>query len=129
MISKKTKKESKPLAMCTPSAVSLAENIANKQKVARPHFESSPPSTKTTITVKCNCGFPNNLYIRGEGIPGLNWNKGVLLKNVQTDEWKWETEATFSNGQIKILFNDKMYEQGNNHLIECGKTITFVPKF
>lgn len=83
----------------------------------------------TQIVVKCNCGFPNTLFIRGEGIAELNWNKGQPLRNVKADEWVWETNRPFIKGQFKVLINDKQYEVGENHLLECGKKCTLTPRF
>ena len=86
-------------------------------------------SGSTKIIIKYNCGFPNNLFIRGEGLSGLNWDRGVAMKNVKSDEWMWETDKPFNKAQFKILLNDRVYEQGPNHSIECGKTGIFAPKF
>jgi hypothetical protein len=86
-------------------------------------------ASHTSIVVKCNCGFANNLFLRGEGIPGINWNKGTLLKCVKADEWVWESDTPFKSAKFKILLNDKQYELGENHSIDCGKSITFTPNF
>ena len=91
--------------------------------------KNSTGKTVTKITVKYNCGFPNNLFIRGEGIQGLNWEKGVALKNVKADEWTWETDKPFNKAKFKILLNDMHYENGENHIPDCGKQITCTPKF
>lgn len=109
----------------------LPQAEESKTKIARPHFETSKIDSKpkTHLIVKCNCGFPNNLYIRGEGVPGLSWTKGVLMKNIKADEWHFEIDLPFTSGFIKVLVNDKWYEKGDNHKIECGKTVTFTPSF
>lgn len=83
----------------------------------------------TKIVVKFNCGFTNTLSIRGEGLKSLSWNKGCPMKNVKADEWCWETDENFKQAQFKVLINDKQYELGENHTIECGKSIIFAPKF
>lgn len=83
---------------------------------------------KTRITVKYDAGFSNQLYIRGQGAH-LNWNKGQLLKNVKPDEWTWETEGQFTNCEFKILINDHVYENGDNHLLKVGSTIVYTPRF
>src|SRR6185295_4009827 len=70
---------------------------------------SKQPTTR--IVVKCNCGFPNNLFLRGEGIDGLSWQRGVQLKNTKPDEWIWETSEQFKKGKIKVMLNDRVYEQ------------------
>lgn len=100
----------------------------NKAKNASPVAPTARKGT-TKIVVKCNCGFPNSLYLRGEGIPGVNWEKGIRMQCVKADEWVWETDKPFAEAQFKILLNDAKYETGENHSIQCGKSLTFVPKF
>lgn len=82
----------------------------------------------TQVVVHCDCGFGNNLFIRGEG-PGLSWDHGVQLRNVKCDEWIWQTNETFTDCQFKILANDTHYETGDNHHVACGKVITIEPHF
>ena len=83
----------------------------------------------TKVIVKFNCGFPNNLFIRGEDMPGLNWERGVVMKNVKADEWVWESDKPFAKGKFKVMLNDRVYETGDNHPIEYGKSATIIPKF
>jgi len=105
-------------------------NCEPARGVRKSHLATKNGAAKSTrIIVKCNCGFPNNLYIRGEGIKGLSWERGTLMKCTKADEWVWETDLPFTRGKIKILVNDKQYEQGENHDITCGKSISFQPKF
>ncbi len=87
------------------------------------------PGQKTKIIVKCNCGFPNSLFIRGEGINGLSWEHGQKMTNIKSDEWVWETDKPFQKCQFKVLINDMRYEQGDNHTLDCGKSIICSPKF
>ena len=84
---------------------------------------------KTKITVQYDAGFQNALYLRGEGLPGLNWDRGVPLKNVSADEWVFETDASFNDGQFKILINDVVYEVGENHPLKKGSAISINPQF
>ncbi|WP_068466889.1 hypothetical protein [Candidatus Protochlamydia phocaeensis] len=83
---------------------------------------------KTRLTIKYDVGYNNQLYIRGKGA-NLNWEKGQPLKNVKADEWTWETDQHFSQCEFKILINDRTYEQGDNHLINCGASMTYTPHF
>lgn len=85
-------------------------------------------SNKTRITVKYDVGFNNHLFIRGKGA-GLSWEKGIPLKNVKADEWVWESDAPFNQGEFKILINDKHYETGENHQLPHGASITYTPHF
>jgi hypothetical protein len=85
-------------------------------------------NVKTRITVKYDVGFQNNLFIRGKGA-NLSWDKGMQMKNLKNDEWIWETDAAFPNGEFKVLINDRTYETGHNHPLNCGATIQYTPHF
>ncbi len=84
---------------------------------------------KTRIIVQCDVGFPNTVFVRGEGVPDLNWKKGAPLKNIKPDEWVWETDTFFDQGTFKVLINDQTYELGENHPIYPGASIRINPKF
>ncbi|MBJ7448740.1 MAG: hypothetical protein JHC93_00085 [Parachlamydiales bacterium] len=84
--------------------------------------------TITRLTVKCDCGFGNALYIRGQG-SCLSWDKGMLLKNINSDEWVWETTEPFHTVEFKILINDMTYETGENHSLAPGATLSYTPTF
>jgi hypothetical protein len=85
-------------------------------------------SSKTRITIKYDVGFPNQLYIRGKGA-NLSWDKGQLLKNVKPDEWVWETDAHFTHCEFKVLINDRIYENGDNHQLNAGSNLLYTPHF
>lgn len=84
--------------------------------------------SKTRITVKYNVGYSNQLYIRGKGA-NLSWDKGQPLKNVKPDEWIWETDAHFTTCEFKVLINDRVYENGDNHHLNAGSTLLYTPHF
>lgn len=90
--------------------------------------KEKPYSYRTLIKVKYNCGFPNNLYIRGNDA-GLSWSKGHLMVNSLPDEWVWGTDEEISLMEFKILLNDLKYESGENHLIGYGEEVSFIPRF
>jgi hypothetical protein len=106
--------------MSQESVLSATQSLTSQHTAARSH---------TKIVVKYNCGFPNNLFLRGEGIPDVTWEKGVQLTCVKENEWVWETTAPFKHAKFKILINDKQYETGENHSIDCGKSIILTPNF
>lgn len=85
-------------------------------------------NVRTRITVKYDIGFSNQLYIRGKG-GNLSWNKGEPFKNAKPDEWVWETEASFTQCDFKVLINDRIYENGDNHVINHGATLLYTPHF
>ncbi len=115
------------LATKTPNPSSKIENLKPNTLHAMPPNASQKNHTK--IVVKCNCGFPHNLFIRGEGISGLSWDKGVAMKNVKADEWEWITDKSFSNAKFKIVLDDRQFERGENHPVECGKQVVLSPQF
>lgn len=109
--------------------------FTRKDPKAKEDLESSSNTTlmtksggKTKITVKYDVGFKNTLYIRGKGA-NLNWDRGLPMKNVKADEWVWETESSFSNGEFKVLINDQKYETGPNHPLKPGTTTQYTPHF
>ena len=112
----------------TKRPAKLKEREVNDIQFTKTQGKAAQKS-KTKIVVKCNCGFPNNLFIRGEGITDLSWDKGIAMKNTKEDEWIWETDRPFSKAQFKIVLNDRQYECGENHMVECGKSLTLSPQF
>lgn len=84
---------------------------------------------KTRIIVQADLNHPNSIYLRGEGLSGLSWEKGVELKHEKADEWVFETDDFFSNAEFKILVNDKTYELGDNHPLYPGASVRINPKF
>ena len=85
-------------------------------------------NAKTRITVKYDIGFSNQLYIRGKG-GSLSWDKGQPFKNVKADEWVWETDAPFTQCEFKVLINDRIYENGDNHVLNHGAALLYTPYF
>jgi len=94
---------------------------------SKPAKKSNP--AKTQIIIHYDCGFANMLFIRGEGVSSLSWDKGILLKNISSNRWLWESDRPFSTMQFKILINDTCYEQGPNHAIAFGQKIDISPSF
>lgn len=84
---------------------------------------------KTRIVVQVEEDFPSELYLRGEGVSGLSWEKGVHMKHERPEEWIFETDEPFSTGSFKVLVNDQTYELGENHTLYPGASIRINPKF
>ncbi len=91
--------------------------------------QSTTLKGKTRITIKYDVGFHNTLFIRGQGINGMSWDRGTPLKNVKADEWVWETDNSFANAEFKVLINDRVYEVGTNHTLKCGANFHYSPRF
>ena len=121
---------SKNQLSCIAPASSPLDLTREKKPESNQIYSQKPLPTgpKTRITIHFDVGFPNALYVRGEGAD-LSWDKGHLLKNVKSDEWIWETNKPFTTCQFKILINDYEYEIGDNHLLTCGASVHYTPKF
>lgn len=126
----KTVAPKKKTAAKSPNGAARS-SAASKQKkpVTKTPKTTSTNKKRTKVVVKCNCGFSNSLYLRGEGIKGLSWEKGTLMNCTKADEWVWETDKSFSHAEIKVLLNDKEYELGENHDVTCGKSVRITPTF
>lgn len=84
---------------------------------------------KTRVVIQVESKFPESIYLRGEGLSELSWERGVELKREKPDEWIFETEQPFSTGEFKVLINDTTYELGESHPLYPGASIRINPKF
>ena len=114
-----TKPVNLPPAKTTPTPLVKTTDNSSEKKCC---------SSKTRITIKFDAGYPNQMFIRGKGA-NLSWEKGQPMKNVKADEWSWETEIPFSACEFKVLINDRVYENGENHHINGGAVILYTPHF
>lgn len=112
----------------TPAESQILNKPAPLHSSAEEHNLNSPKGPKTRIVIRYDVGFNNLITIRGKGA-GLNWERGLSLKNTKNDEWVWETETPFTTGEFKVLINDTQYELGENHTLRCGAAIQYTPKF
>jgi len=99
-----------------------------RRKLAPTTKKATPPQLLTKIIINFNAGFPNNLFIRGEG-GNLSWEQGIPLKNISPNQWVWETTSHFKSCYFKILINDKEFEAGDNNFLKAGTTTKFTPYF
>ena len=114
-----------PNTCCQPATKAAPSSAQSHQTV---HHTDKKGGAKTRVTVKYDVGFSNQLSIRGKGA-NLNWEKGQPLKNVKPDEWIWETDVPFTQCEFKVLINDRVYENGDNHQLNTGSTIVYTPRF
>lgn len=117
--------------MLTKQTSVKKENEPSKGAKKAPKSPKSPSKQNkkiTTIVIHYDVGYENQLFIRGNGAE-LSWDKGILLKNIQSNEWIWETTASFDEIEFKVLINDSCYEQGANHQTTCGSTLHYSPDF
>jgi len=93
--------------------------------------EVKPIINKTRILARYDVGFGNKLFVRGEGSPLLNWNRGMEMVCIQgPDLWALELEGSdFTNLKYKILINDAYWEKSNDHEIKTGQQQETKPIF
>lgn len=83
--------------------------------------------SKTRVIVHLYADEP--LYLRGEGVSSLNWERGVPLQPLADNEWVWETDELFATGSFKIFINDETVELGESHPLYPGSSMRINPKF
>lgn len=106
-----------------------AKKTTNTTNNLQKTSNNTATSQKTSlIIVQYDTGFNNQLYIRGEGA-GLNWEKGLVMKNVGANEWAWETKQKFDMCKFKVLINDETFEDGENHNLQYGSKTKVIPNF
>lgn len=85
---------------------------------------------KTRIVVHYHTDSPpNSLYLRGEGLANISWEKGIALQRVKVDTWLFETDAEFGSAEFKVLIDDKVFEIGDNHPLLQGASMRINPRF
>ena len=118
----------KAMAKKSTASKETAATVKKKGVKKKTTQQSFRKQEKSAIRIKCNVGYGNNLFIRGEG-PGLSWMQGVLLTNIAPDEWIWETSEPFDSCEFKVLVNDKDFEAGDNHKLPLGAIVQYTPCF
>lgn len=114
----------------SPSNATKQRSTSNSTRKTTSKKSTQPAkNARTRIVVRYDVGFNNALYIRGNGPHHLNWERGLPLRNLRADEWVWETDAKFNNGEFKILINDHTFEVGPNRSLKHGSEIEFTPHF
>jgi hypothetical protein len=82
----------------------------------------------TEVHANIDVGFGNALFIRGEG-DSLSWDKGVPLKCVGPDLWRWSTESADQRLVFKLLLNDQVWSKGADWTLDAGDQLEVVPNF
>ena len=83
---------------------------------------------ETVILFKCDIGFGNTLFIRGENAP-LSWDKGIALQYCDKKQcWVFKTELK-QPVEVKVLINDEHWSEGENFTLKPEISQTFEPKF
>jgi hypothetical protein len=127
---KPTKKTNSIKTPSRQNAVNAAPAVAPKAPAATiPDGKLAKPTRAlpTTIEAHIDVGFGNQLYVRGQG-PGLSWERGVPLKNVDPNTWQWSAAAT-DKLTFKLLINDSVWAQGADVTAAPGQKVEITPSF
>jgi hypothetical protein len=112
----------------TKAAAAAAPAVATsaKRSPAVSAIKSKP--VVTTITARVDTGFGNALYVRGDGA-GLNWNSGVPMTCISSDEWQLTLGESSRPVNFKILLNDSTWSAGTDFTVAAGDRVTITPTF
>jgi hypothetical protein len=115
--------------VCKKTAGCKCKNCADSKKKCACGSCGKKASSKIAMALlKCDIGFGNTLFIRGDQAP-LNWDKGVALTYCKKRQcWIFKTELKQPMA-FKVLINDERWSEGENFVLNPKATTTFEPKF
>jgi hypothetical protein len=61
--------------------------------------------------------------------PGLSWENGTVMKNIDAETWQWTSSAAKKAFEIKFLINDNRWSNDENFVVKPGATAGFSPSF
>jgi len=111
-------------------AVKKTAAVKKAAPVRKPAKAAAQPATAkaTTVVARCDVGFGNTVFIRGEG-KGLSWEVGIPLSNNGRDEWVWTSTEIVVDTPFKLLLNDETWAEGENCIAIPGTTVEITPRF
>ena len=126
---KPVKRTKKTTTIKTPVRKTEIKAAAPASKIAGAQTKLTKPArvVPTTIEAHVDVGFGNQLFVRGQGA-GLSWERGVPLKNVDSQTWQWTAVAT-DKLTFKLLLNDAVWAQGADVTASPGQKMEVKPSF
>ena len=121
---KKTAAEKAPKAVKAPAKKAVAKKAPAKKAAKKP----AAKKTATTIVAKFDVGHGNTLLLRGDA-PGLSWDNGTIMENVDAETWQWTTSTAKSDFEVTFLINDTTWCQGENVAVKPRSTVGIAPRF
>lgn len=80
-----------------------------------------PVYRQTIIRIHYDAGWGNRLTIRGNCAP-LHWDRGQPCDNISNNLWQYVLERPIEGPFLfKILLNDSVWENGENHCVREGE--------
>ena len=111
-----------------PTKKTATKKTVAKKTTATKKTTTTKKPLKTSIVAYVDVGFGNTLYIRGK-CAGLNWEKGVAMKNISATEWAFDTTKATGKVAFKFLINDQIWAEGDDLTIEAGSKSISSPSF
>jgi len=115
----------KPAAKKTETKKPAAKKVAPAKAPAK---KPAVKKSTTTIIVKYDVGLGNVVSLRGDA-PGLSWENGTVMKNIDAETWQWTSSAAKKAFEIKFLINDNRWSNDENFVVKPGATAGFSPSF
>ncbi|MFP4674096.1 MAG: hypothetical protein ACLFO5_05850 [Opitutales bacterium] len=125
---KKSAAKKKTAKKAASSTGSVKKKATKKTTTGSTRSAPSPQATKTTVIARVDAGFGNGLYVRGDGAE-LNWDQGILMRNISPYEWRFETTQANTGMIFKFLINDDVWAEGENLSVAAGGTSVSSPTF
>ena len=95
----------------------------------KPKIRRARACKSAVAVMKCDIGFGNTLFIRGEGAKNLSWDKGLALTFDEKEHaWCFHTSGNRPI-EFKVLINDSHWSEGENFVLSPGAKQTFEPIF
>lgn len=102
--------------------------VAKKASAKKAAKKTAAKKEATIIVAKFDVGLGNSLVLRGDA-PGLSWDTGTVMENIDAETWQWKTSTAKSAFEVKFLINDTTWSQGDNITVKPGTTIGVTPSF
>jgi hypothetical protein len=80
------------------------------------------------IVVRAAVPFGHALFIRGSG-SGLSWERGIPLQEQPDGTWRLPVNIPTSGIEYKILYDDEVWEKGENRKLMPGANAALEPQF
>lgn len=127
-VTKKTAAKKTTVKKTVAKKVAVKKTVATKPPANTATKKTATKKSETTVIVKYDVGMGNTIVLRGDG-PGLSWDTGTIMDNVDAGTWQWSSTAVKKAFEVKFLINDADWSQGENFVVKPGTTSGFSPSF
>lgn len=82
----------------------------------------------TTLRITYNTGYGHSIFVRGDRWP-LSWTAGEPTSWSSGNVWTLTLTGVVEPLSFKALIDDSSWEQGSNHTVSPGETLSITPTF